>query len=977
MPPPHKNHSFRPENVLKRAEDLIRVGEKEAALDTLYELVTSKRIRYLAVVDLEPIALLLIELAVELRRGKLAKDALHQYKKNVQGSDNGLESVQVVVRKFVSLAEQLLDRAQAHADNKIDAQHHHDDVDDLDAATAPELVLLLAVSSTDAADRTERELVTPWLRFLWEAFRALLDILRNNAKLEVTYSAVVGQAFQFCLKFSRKAEFRRLCELLRAHMQLVTTQTGPGQAATAPRPQSGPHAVDLLDSETVQRYLDQRFFQLNIAVKMELWQESFRSVDDVHTLITASKKAPKPVMMANYYENLARIFAVSDNALFHAAAWSKFFNLYVQLPNATDAELSHYALVLVLAVLAIPTRSAANDTVDEHRAKNAKLASLLNLNHVPTRELLLKLVVHRHILAFVDEPVRALFDLFSASEFHPLSVQDRVAAVFSSLEADKDYRAYVGPLTEVIAVRVFQQVAQIYETVRLDFLVSLAIFPGTELALSRLEAEKLLILAVKQGHLALLVDHEAGVVSFLSDPFEQASVLDPLAQRLQLLPAETIRTQLLQLAATLATAARDLDPQHAQRLEERRLKALLAAYAAVVAEQEALANRVKVMDERKRIADKAKRENEEKAARLKQAKFVADQVAEQERQAAEQERRNLEKLEKERQLINERDKRKIAEEINAKGIIKLDLDNLQDLDTDKLRVMQIEQLNKDKKDLEEKLRGVAKKSDHLERAYRRFELQALDKEAAAQEDKDVAAYNEFKTTKLTKAKKEHDDAVALKERLGRVLSDYQPFKAIIDEKHAEKVAALRAKARKALEDAKQERINLIRAERAAELDYAREQEEAAAAEAAAKVKKEADMARFREELARQKERDAEQARKKEELMSEAISSPPQPAATPASSPFGAARPGVGASPAPSPFGAARPGAGAAPAPRQAASPFGLAKPVSNPFGNAKPVSTSPVATPAATRAPAADEAGANKPLSFAEKMKLKRAQGGR
>lgn len=944
MPPPHKNHSFRPENVLKRAEDLIGVGEKEAALDTLYELVTSKRIRYLAVVDLEPIALLLIELAVELRRGKLAKDALHQYKKNVQGSDNGLESVQVVVRKFVSLAEQQLDRAQAQADTKID-QNNHDDVDDLDAATAPELVLLLAVSSTDAADRTERELVTPWLRFLWEAFRALLDILRNNAKLEVTYSAVVGQAFQFCLKFGRKAEFRRLCELLRAHMQLVTTQTGPGQNQTpASRPSSGTHAVDLLDSETVQRYLDQRFFQLNIAVKMELWQELFRSVDDVHTLITASKKAPKPVMMANYYENLARIFAVSDNALFHAAAWSKFFNLYVQLPNATDAELAHYALVLVLAVLAIPTRSAANDTVDEHRAKNAKLASLLNLNHVPTRELLLKSVVHRHILAFVDAPVRALFDLFSASEFHPLAVQDRVASVFVSLEADKDYRAYVGPLTEVIAVRVFQQVAQIYETVKLDFLVSLAIFPGTELALSPLEAEKLLISAVKQGHLALLVDHEAGVVSFLLDPFEQAAVLDPLAQRLQQLPAETIRTQLLQLAATLATAARDLDPQRAQRLEERRLKALLAAYAAVVAEQEALANRVKVMAERKRVADKAKRENEEEAARVKQAKLVADQVAEQERQAAEQERRNLEKLEKERQLINERDKRKIAEEINAKGIIKLDLNNLQDLDTDKLRMMQVEQLNKDKKELEEKLRGVAKKSDHLERAYRRFELQALEKEAGAQEDKDVAAYNEHKTAKITKARKEYDDAVALKERLGRILGDYTPFKAVIDEKNAEKVAALRAKALQALEDAKQDRINQIRAERAAELAYRREEEAAAAAEEAARAKKENDMARFREELARQKEKDAEQARKREEMMAEA-----------------AARKLAAANP----FGSARPGA----------SPAGAARPASNPFGNAKPVSTPSAGVPPA-QAPAAAPAGA-KPLSYAETFKLKRTQGGK
>ena len=57
------------------------------------------------------------------------------------------------------------------------------DVDGLEASETPESLLLGAVSGDQSKDRSNRALVTPWLKFLSESYRTSLETLKNNAIL--------------------------------------------------------------------------------------------------------------------------------------------------------------------------------------------------------------------------------------------------------------------------------------------------------------------------------------------------------------------------------------------------------------------------------------------------------------------------------------------------------------------------------------------------------------------------------------------------------------------------------------------------------------------------------------------------------------------------------------------------------------------------------------------------------------------------
>ncbi|KAF2399686.1 hypothetical protein EJ06DRAFT_495523 [Trichodelitschia bisporula] len=883
-PPPHS----RPENVLKRAQELIGVGQSPAALALLHEHVVSKRTRNSPIASLEPVMVLFVELCVDLRRGKLAKDGLYQYKNTAQNTNVG--TIELVFKKFIELAEQKVTEAQARADevqSTLDQTATTANVDDLEASETPESILLSTVSGEQSKDRTDRAIVTPWLKFLWETYRTVLDIFKNNARLEVMYQSTAHQAFQFCSKYARKTEFRRLCELLRNHLQ------------NAAKFSSQMHAINLSDPDTLQRHLDTRFQQLNVAVELELWQEAFRSVEDIHTLLSLSKRPAKNIMMANYFEKLTRIFLVSENYLFHAAAWNRYFNLMRQSsiavasgqgvkkdnPAVTEADMTKAASFVLLSALAIPvistsrSRGAIGDVDEARKSKNVRLTNLLGMSQAPTRAILFKDALNKGLLKRCRPEIRELYTILEV-DFHPLSICKRISPILSEIGTDPEMEKYVQPLQQVILTRLFQQLSQVYESVEVKFVLDLAQFPEP-FQVNGPMIEKFIMNGCKKGDLAIRVDHASGVLTFDSDVFSSAKALHPgsttgsaesengTVQRLQSTPAEIVRSQLTRLSKALFLTCQYVDPAFNEERSKAKAVALERAKEGAKEEHMETLARREIIEKKKQAASSALAQKEKDLATEKRRKAQEQQAAEAQRLAEEQRDRDRRRLEAEKQRVQQEEAQRALEELK-RGTKNIDLDEIDvnNLDSGAIRAIKIRALEKEKNDLTEKLRLTARRIDHIERAFRREELKHIPEDYAAQRQRDLEEYEKTKQETLRDAELKHKDDVALKHRLSRLLPIYESYRDQIQRERKSDFERRKKKAQQELESKMEarrrevkERIARERREAEEAEQHRIEEEEREAAEAEAKAREEEEK---RQKMAEEKAAREEQRRKLDE-----------------------------------------------------------------------------------------------------------------
>ncbi|CAO3614879.1 unnamed protein product [Cunninghamella echinulata] len=813
---------------------------------------------------MEPMMLKYVELCVNLRQGKTVKEGLHQYRNLAQNTS--VNSIEIVVSKLLELSEQKVAEARAKADQIAV------DVDDLEASETPESIMLSTVSGEQSKDRTDRAVVTPWLKFLWEVYRTVLDILRNNARLETLYHQVTNKALSFCLTYSRKTEFRRLCEILRNHFQNVSKYSHQ------------PHSINLNDPDTLQQYLNVRFNQLNAAAELELWQEAFKSVEDIYTLLTSSKRPPQPEMLANYYQKLTKIFMVSEDYLFHSAAWNKYSGIERLINKSmNEEEQSRMASIVILSALAIPiitttkTRPGYLEADDYRIQKHNRLSMLMGLQQHPTRTGLLKEALNKNILSRVRPEIRELYNILEV-QFHPLSICKKINPIMIKLSEDPELVKYVRPLHQVILTRLLQQLSQVYTTVKLDFVLELASFPAPY-NYDAATIEKFIMNGCKRGELNIRIDHCSQSLTFETDLFASPKGTITEGSQLQSSPSDLMRTQLSRLGVSLNAALQMIDPSIKQTAMDEKKKVVQKALTGLKKEHEAALERKNTIERRKEVIETELARLEKKAAEEKAAAAAKKAEAEKKRVEEELRRREEERLKRVQEEIQRDQAKRIAEEISAKTGLQLKPEEVENSDVKTLLDIKVNRLQTEQKEMSDRLKQIGKRLDYTERAYRKEEIPLLEKDYERQQKQDKAFYEAARKAELAASKETYDHNMKVKSRLSRIYDDFIAHRKKLEGAHQQANDARRRAAEEAIEKEKQERIALWRVKREELLEQQkREEAERLAQEEAERLAQEeaerkaaekaAEIAKWKKEKEEERKKLEEVARKQAEREAE-------------------------------------------------------------------------------------------------------------
>jgi len=582
-------------------------------------------------------------------------------------------------------------------------------IDDLDIEDPEELFII----SLDVDSKTEKSIIRGALKNLWDAYKTVIEITSKNKKLEEMNTKAIEKAYEFCQKYNRRVEFKRLCEGVRASLTaIINSMTyNPDYARTQQ------FALDLTNAETNDNQIALRFEQLKFAYHFELWQEAIKTLQDINHIMQKKGSQVKPKVLYDYFDNLAKMFWKSEFYLYSAIA---YFNHYVllkgRLRTMTTEEITHKSNTFILSVLCIPPLlNEDRQTEDAKLSAASLLSSAVNLL---SKQDLITYIKKHNILDLCSEEVRETYFLIEESK-NVISLTRNSEPLLRNIK--EKYEAFHLPLQAIIVYKLLTLLSQLYTKIKID---NFSRFLGS---LDFAFCENIIHEASGSDAIRVRVDHKRRLLIFKDDVKDMRN----------------ISLKLVDFSEDLKDVMHSIDNTREQPQEGKILQGLKdEARRYADSARGAIERRAKLIKENRKLVEEAYAKH--------RPKEIRDNVSETSQRGTV----NVEELEREKkmdkikqmmQLMQREKKQTLIKQlkeikgfkIGNKRFDQFTEEEIEQFSLEKLDIAKEEWDRREKEKEEAAIKNAFRRVDHHERARREEYLNILKKQwAEAKDDKE-------------------------------------------------------------------------------------------------------------------------------------------------------------------------------------------------------------------------------------------------
>ena len=358
---------------------------------------------------------------------------------------------------------------------------------------------------SDSPNAVEEELFLSEQKFIWEAYKTLLDLTKTNAKLFGLYAQILKDCFSFCGENQRNHEFKALCDSVRNHLYTLKKNENKPNFV---------NKIQISEPSILKILIQTSLNQIETANKLEEWEESFKTSEKIISFIEEYEKIPvktqnvnsntkkllkiPPFFEIELYNYIQKLLWVANYPLYHSYALMNIKDIYEnnksKLENMNEKEkekLNQFNLgkineKIILAFLATPIKNPYTNFIkigDELFEENndtemktcQKMMKILKVNHIPSRKYIFGYLLNNKIINNCCKNIKELLEIFEY-EKNPIILAKKAIKCINKInekENENEYSPYLKKIQENLITKTLMLMPQIYKNISLSRIINL------------------------------------------------------------------------------------------------------------------------------------------------------------------------------------------------------------------------------------------------------------------------------------------------------------------------------------------------------------------------------------------------------------------------------------------------------------------------------------------------------------------------